>query len=141
MAEPVRALREASDELLRDLEALSVLEDDKRQVPPGDPRLVDLAAQIESIAARVLITSGRQRELTEEIQEAAEVGSSPIPAAPIDDIPRPISAILSDWRDAERRLEAADAGTAEHREAEVLVDQLRDEYRRAHEAARREKPA
>lgn len=140
MAEPVRALRETSDKLLRDLEALSVLEDDKRQIAPGDPRLVDLAAQIESIAARVLVTSGRQRELTEEIQETAEAGASPASNLPIDDVPRSISAILSDWRDAERRLEAAEAGTAEAREAEVLVDQLRDEYRSAHEAARRQKP-
>jgi hypothetical protein len=140
MPEPVRTLRETSDELMRDLEALAVLEDDKRQIPPGDPRLVDLAAQIESIAARVLITSSHQRELTEQIQEAAEKGSQPIPTAPIDDMPRPISAILSDWRDAERRLAAAEAGTAEEREAEVLVDRLRDEYRQAHEAARLQKP-
>ena len=140
MAEPVRALRETSDELLRDLEALSVLEEDKRQVSPGDPRLVDLAAQIESIAARVLVTSGRQRELTEEIQEAAETGSPPASNPPIDDVLRPIAAILSDWRDAERRLEAADPGTAEAREAEVLVEMLRDEYRVAHEAARGQKP-
>ena len=52
MAEPVRALRETSDELLRDLEALSVLEEDKRQVSPGDPRLVDLAAQIGRASCR-----------------------------------------------------------------------------------------
>jgi hypothetical protein len=138
MAEPLRALRDASDELLRDLEALSVLEDDKRQIPPGDPRLVDLAEQIESIAARVLVTSGRQRELTEEIQETAEAGSGPATAKTIDDTSRPISAILSDWRDAERRLESAEAGTAEAREAEVIVDKLREEYREAHEAARRQ---
>jgi hypothetical protein len=140
MAEPLRALRDASDELLRDLEALSVLEDEKRQLPPGDPRLVDLAEQIESIAARVLITSGRQRELTEELQETAEAGSGPATTKTIDDTQRPISAILSDWRDAERRLESAEAGTAEAREAEVHVDRLREEYREAHEAARRQNP-
>jgi hypothetical protein len=140
MVEPVHALREASDELLRDLEALSVLEEDKRQVAAGDPRLIDLAAQIESIAARVLITSGRQRELTQEIQEAAEIGASSAPGTTIDETPRAISAILSDWRDAERRLEAAEVGTAAAREAEVIVDRLKEEYRRAHEAARRQNP-
>lgn len=140
MAEPLRALRDASDELLRDLEALSVLEDEKRQTPPGDPHLVDLAERIESIAARVLITSGRQRELTEELHETADAASGPATAKTIDDMQRPISAILSDWRDAERRLESAEAGTAEAREAEVLVDRLREEYREAHEAARRQNP-
>lgn len=139
MPETGRALRETSDELLRDLEALSVLEDEKRQVAPGDPRIIDLATQIERIAGRVLVTSGRQRELTERIQGEAEEGSS-VPNRSIDDTPRPISAILSDWRDAERRLEVAREGTAEAREAEVLVDRLRDEYRRAHEAAMRQNP-
>ena len=42
------ALRRTSDALLRDLEALVSLEEEKRGVEPGDPRLVDLAAQIES---------------------------------------------------------------------------------------------
>lgn len=131
------ALREASDALLRDLEALSVLEDEKRQIAPGDPRLVDLAGQIEQIATRVLVASGRQRVLTERIHGAAEAGSPSAPDASIDDTPRPIAAILSDWRDAERRLEAAEPGTAEAREAEILVERLRDEYRTAHEAASR----
>lgn len=140
MVDTARALREVSDALLRDLEALSVLEDEKRQIQPGDPRLVDLAAQIESIAGRVLLTSGRERALTEKIQQAAETGEAPIPDTPIDETARPISAILSDWRNAERRLEAAAEGTAEFREAEVLVERLRDEYRKAHEAASRHKP-
>jgi hypothetical protein len=140
MVDTGRALREASDALLRDLEALSVLEDEKRAVQPGDPRLVDLAAQIEVVAGRVLLTSGRERALTEQIQQAAETGMAPVPDESIDDTPRAISAILSDWRDAERRLEAAADGTAEARAAEILVDQLREEYRKAHEAARRDKP-
>jgi hypothetical protein len=139
MPEAGRALREASDALLRDLEALSVLEEEKREVTPGDPRLIDLAAQIEAIAARVLITSARQHELTEQIQEAAENGSASAPIASIDDTPRAISAILNEWRDAERRLEAASPGTAEAREAEVIVERLRDEYRKSHEAATRNK--
>lgn len=140
MPETGRALREASDELLRDLEALSVLEDDKRQVAPGDPRLVELAAQIEQIAGRVLVTSARQRDLSEQIHEAAEAGPPSAADKPIEDIDRPISAILSDWRNADRRLEAAGSGTAEAREAEVQIARLREEYRKAHEAARRQKP-
>ncbi len=138
MPETGRALRETSDELLRDLEALSILEEEKRQIPPGDPRIVDLATQIESIAERVLKASGRQRELTEKIQDAAETGVGTVPDESIDDTPRSISAILGEWREAERRLEAAEPGTAEAREAEILVDHLREDYRRAHEAARRQ---
>jgi hypothetical protein len=141
MPETGRALRDTSDALIRDLEALSTLEDEKRQTAPDDPRFVDLATRIESIAMRVLVASGRQRELTEELHRIADDETS-VASAPesIEDTPRPISAILSDWRDAERRLEATEAGSAEEREVEVLVEQLRDEYRKAHEAARREGP-
>jgi hypothetical protein len=140
MPETGRALRDTSDQLVRDLEALSTLEDEKRQLSPDDERFVDLATRIESIAVRVLVASGRQRELTEKIHRMADEGSPGAPAEPIEEIARPISAILADWRDAERRLQGTEPGSAEEREVEVLVEQLRDEYRRAHEAARRENP-
>jgi hypothetical protein len=139
MPETGRALRDTSDQLVRDLEALSTLEEEKRQVSPDDERFVDLATQIESIAMRVLVASGRQRELTEEIHRAADEGSGG-PTESIEQTARPISAILSDWREAERRLEGAEPGSAEEREVQVLVEQLREEYRKAHEAARRENP-
>jgi hypothetical protein len=138
MPETGRALRDTSDELIRDLEALSTLEDEKRQIAPDDPRFVDLATRIESIAGRVLVVSGRQRELTEEMHRIADEGSASSVPDSIEDTPRPISAILADWRDAERRLEGTEAGSAEEREVEILVEQLRDEYRAAHEAATRE---
>jgi gamma-glutamyl:cysteine ligase YbdK (ATP-grasp superfamily) len=140
MPETGRALRDTSDQLVRDLEALSTLEEEKRQLSPDDDRFVDLAARIESIALRVLVASGRQRELTEQIHRAADEGMPSAPTESIEDTARPISAILSDWREAERRLESAEPDSAEQREVEVLVEQLREEYRQAHEAARRENP-
>ena len=138
MPETARALREASDALIRDLDALAVLEDEKRQIVPGNPRLMDLAEQIEMVASRVLATSARQRELTEEVQDLASTGAPSAPGKTIEQTVRPIAEILADWREAERRAEAAEEGSAEAREAEVLVDLLRDEYRRAHEQARRQ---
>jgi hypothetical protein len=140
MPETGRALREASDALIRDLDALAALEDEKRQIVPGDPRLVDLAERIESIASRVLVTSARQRELTEEVQDLASTGSPSAPVKTIEQTARPIGEILADWRKAERRAESAEEGSAEAREAQVVVDHLRDEYRRAHEDARRQGP-
>ena len=67
------ALRSTSDALLRDLEVLGTLEDEKRTIEFGDPRLVDLAAQIEEIAHRVLTGSVRQRHLTEVASEQVEL--------------------------------------------------------------------
>jgi hypothetical protein len=131
-----QALRETSDALLRDLDVLSAIEEEKRSLEPGDPRLVDLAKRIEEIAGRVLVGSVRQRNLTEVANHAVETGSPAAPEAPIEDINRPIQAILSEWREAERRLTAARPGSADEAEARDLVVRLRDEYRRAHEAVR-----
>lgn len=136
MGDTGQALRATSDALLRDLEVLSTIEEEKRLLEPGDPRLVQLAARIEEIAQRVLVGSVRQRQLTEVVITQVETGSPDAPDAPIEATPRPMQAILSDWRDAERRAAAAAAGSAEAAEAEALVSRLRDEYRRAHEAAR-----
>jgi hypothetical protein len=136
MGDTGQALRETSDALLRDLDVLSTIEEEKRSLEPGDPRLVNLAARIEEIAQRVLVGSVRQRQLTEVVVAQVETGSPEAPAAPIEDTPRPMQSILADWRDAERRAAAATPGSAEAAEAEALVTRLRDEYRKAHQAAR-----
>jgi hypothetical protein len=137
MAETSQALREASDALLRDLEALGELEEEKRTLPAGHPQTVDLSRQIEKIAGRVLARTTRQRSLTTELQEQAEAGGSGAPELSINETPRPIATILDEWRKAERRMQVADPGSAEHAEATILVEQLRSEYARAHDDARR----
>ena len=136
MGKSGQALRKTSDALLRDLEVLSTIEEEKRSLEPGDPRLVELANRIEVIAQRVLVGSVRQRQLTEVVNGQVEAGSPDAPSGTIEDTPRPIAEILTQWREAERRVEAALAGSGEAAEAEALVERLRDEYRRAHEAAR-----
>lgn len=131
------ALRRTSDELLRDLEALLQLEEEKRTIDPGDPRLVDLAARIELIAKRVLASSTSQRAQTQLINELSEAGSPAAPELTIDETPRSMEAILAAWRQAERQLDAAEPGSADETEAQLLIDQLREEYRRAHDEATR----
>ncbi len=131
------ALRETSDALLRDLDVLVAIEEEKRQLEPGDARLVELAARIEEIAQRVLHGTVRQRKLTEVIHAQVAAGAPDAPATAIDDTPRSIQAILAEWREAERRAASAEPGSAEAAEADALVTRLREEYRRAHDAARR----
>jgi hypothetical protein len=131
-----QSLRQTSDALLRDLDVLSTIEAEKRSLEPGDPRLVQLATRIEEIAQRVLVGSVRQRHLTEVVNTQVETGSPDAPDEPIKDTPRPIPAVLAEWREAERRMEASVPGSPEAAEAEALVDRLREEYRRAHEAAK-----
>jgi hypothetical protein len=140
MTETGEALRVTSDALMRDLEVLSTLEEEKRSISPGDPRLIDLAERIESIANRILGQTVKQRELTERIdalRDAAADGADGAPGLAIDQTPRSIAVILAEWRDAERRLAAAEADSAEAKEARILVDSLRTEYGKAHDEARR----
>ncbi|HET9520478.1 MAG TPA: hypothetical protein VFO73_05470 [Candidatus Limnocylindrales bacterium] len=136
MTETGDALRATSDELLRDLEVLSALEDEKRTIEPGDPRLVELAERIESIASRILGSSTKQRELTEQIHDQSTARSAASAGAAIDDTPRPIADILAAWREAERTLAAAEPGSVDAAEAGLQVESLRAEYRRAHDARR-----
>lgn len=136
MVDASSELRTTSDMLLLDLQALGDLEEQKRSTPHGDDRLVDLAARIEEIAHRVLATSRRQRELTVEVTDAAVAGD--VDASATIETLRASSAILSDWREAERAAQEAAPGSIEQREADALVDRFRDEYRRAFDAARKD---
>jgi hypothetical protein len=128
-------LRTTSDLLLLDLEALGDLEEQKRQTPHGDPKLADLAARIEEIASRVLSSSRRQRELTEVVLEQAETGAVE-PTNTIEAM-RSVTAILTDWREAERAARDAPEGSRERADAAAMVDRFREDYRQAFEAARK----
>jgi hypothetical protein len=129
-ADAGRRLRAASDALLRDLDALASYEEEKRTLEPQDPRRVELSEKIQALAGRLLESSAAQRRLTVGIQQDAETAAVSVP---IDETPRSIAAILESWRDAERRLAAAEPGSVE---AEVATDEIarfRDEYRRTYE--------
>ncbi len=132
------ALRANSDALLRDLDALGSLEEQKRTLSPSDPQMLALAGRIEEIAQRLLAGSSNQRELAEEIVGSAALGG---PAPAIDDTPRSIQSILADWRAAERTLAAAQPGSPAALEAQALVETSKAAYRRAASAASREQSA
>jgi hypothetical protein len=133
-----RALRATSDNLLRDLDVLLSIEEEKRSLEPDDPRLVELAHRVDEIAHRVLGGTGRQRRLTEIAREQIESGAADAPETSIAETPRSLQAILTEWRDAERRAAAAPPGSVDAVEAEALVRRLREEYREAQEASRGE---
>jgi hypothetical protein len=125
-------LRATSDALLRDLEALGALEDEKRSVLPSDPRLTELAARIHEIAARVLARSAHQQELTKLVAADPEA----VEDLPIEDVDRSPAAILAEWRSAEQRAAVVDQASPEAEELRILADRLREEYRAAFERRR-----
>jgi hypothetical protein len=131
-------LRATSDALLRDLEALTALEDEKRTIPISDPRLIDLARRIHEIAGRVLQRTADQHALTQRsAQNASDAQAATPPRTidpPIDDVVRSPAAILAEWRAAEQRAAVIDPSSPEAAELRILADRLREEYRAAFEA-------
>jgi hypothetical protein len=126
-----KALRATSDALMRDLAALSGLEAEKRTLSLDDPRLVEIAREVEAIAARILSGSRRQSALARE-------GVGPNEgAASINDVSRPIAAILAEWREVERQAADATPGSAQAAQLEVIATRLREEYREAFDRASR----
>jgi len=126
-------LRSSSDEMLRTLEQLERLEREKRLEEPGTPRFVDLATEVERLAALIFKQTGRQQQLAEVSHAAARRGAD---LTPIEAIVthRDVSAILADWRDAERRMASSSIDSAEHGKAAADVRRLREEYHQAHKA-------
>jgi len=126
-------LRSVSDEMLRTLEQLQHLESEKRSESPGTPRFLKLAREIEKLAAMMFAQTSEQQSLAEQSHAAARAGAE---IAAIEEVTaaRDVSVILSEWRDAERRLASTAIETADHAKASGDVRRLRDEYQRAYNA-------
>jgi hypothetical protein len=125
-------IRATSDSLLDDLESLRRLEEEKRDVPLNTPRFHELAAKIEEISRAVMSRTERQRELGLEVARSSTT---------INETPREMSAILAEWREAERRLADAEPGSPEEARARADVERCRDEYREASDPSRQAAPA
>ncbi len=131
-------LRTTSDTLLRTLDRMHELEEQKRAIPSGGEEFLRLAREIDVLALQVLRQTERQESIAETTIERRKAGGGlgrPIAAIPPE--PRALHVILSDWREAERRLAAARQGTPEEAEAASAVQRFRDEYRIAHEAVQK----
>lgn len=136
MSEAGNALRATSDALMRDLADLQALEEEKRHLEPGSPRLVRLAEEIEALAVRVMGSSMRQRRISQQVEAMVDEGAPDAPDTSIAETPREIHVVLAEWRDTERQLAEAVPGSPEADVAERTIERLRREYRQAHEAAR-----
>lgn len=134
------ALRATSDTLLANLEELAALEHEKRTVKPGDPRLVELAEQIERLAVLVLSGSTEERVLTQDAAVEVATQGPTAPSRAIEEVqPREPNEILKDWREAERRAAEVAPGSPEAAVLATELERIRFEYRRAHERLSRRK--
>ena len=129
MPDARRDLRATSDALRRDLDALASLEDEKRRLALDDPHATELAHQIEEIAERVLGRTSVETDLTKAVRTSGATGT-------IETTRRPAADILTEWRELERRNDAAEPASAEAAELAVLLNRVREEYRAAVDASR-----
>lgn len=121
MTDPREQIQATSDALLQDLDLLERLELEKRATATTDNRFTELAARVEELATRVLARTAEQRELATRAVEQAVAS----PATT-----RPTSAILADWREAERQAAGLPPGPAQA-DARRRAEELREEYREA----------
>ncbi|HET7026644.1 MAG TPA: hypothetical protein VFI28_03020 [Candidatus Limnocylindrales bacterium] len=131
-------LRETSDRVLEQLTRLAELETAKRQATPGTAAFVELSRSVEAIAAALLGSAREQTDLantTRDLLEAAVPGRPTTPIAEVQPSREP-SAILAEWRDAERRIAELEPGSPALEDIRRTIETLRDEYRRAFEARR-----
>jgi hypothetical protein len=135
-------LRQASDTLMERLDRLYELESRKRELSPERPEFIRLAREIEDLARALLFSSGQEVELAEAVHADVKAGDATADVSIRDTPPkRDAVGVLAEWRAAERRLQAARAGSADEDEARREVERLRIEYRQITAPTPPENPA
>lgn len=125
-------LRNASDRMLRTLDQLAALENEKRTLKPDSERFQRLAREVERLAADVFAQTHAQRDIGERAKVVMDRIGAEVPPIEGATATRDLQLILNEWRDAERRLAAASPDSAEHAAAAAEVGHLRSEYHRAY---------
>ena len=127
-------LRAASDAILLLVDEVDQLERHKRGVIPGEPRFAELATAVRQAADKL---SEFTREEETWAKAADMVAGDQLTSIAETTNARPLSEILSRWREVERQLHEAAPGSEE---AENLFDEfskIRDEYMAAFRARHR----
>jgi uncharacterized damage-inducible protein DinB len=122
-------LRAASDGIQLISQQLHALEEQKRSVEPNDPRFVQLAGLVRTVAAELLELASAEEAFANELSQAGA------DLEPIEQVPprQHLKEILEEWRAVERELALAPPSSAEARALVERFEQLRGEYARASE--------
>lgn len=134
LTDEMAILRATSDQLVLAIAETDARERRKRGMRPGEPAFLELARAVR-IAAEVVVELSRQEERTaREIARESTTGALP----PIEAMApaRELASILEQWRAVEKRLVAAESGSAEAEELMAEFERLRDSYAQALEARR-----
>jgi hypothetical protein len=74
VTDAMQDLRSTADDLAADAERLRQIEELKGSMAPDDPALVDLAEEAERLARHMAAKASAERELAEEVADAADDG-------------------------------------------------------------------
>jgi hypothetical protein len=132
-----RDLRATSNAFLHELGRLHDLEVKKRQIEPGTEEFSAIAREVETLANELMNVSAQQTELALKAEVHGPDGDGTLDLSPIESVApiRQVHEVLADWRDAERRLQDAEQASPDFISIRAEVVRLREEYRRAVEAA------
>lgn len=112
------------------IDELRELEMAKQRVQYGSAEFIRLAREAEQRSRVVFRWAGMQLQMAEAAGGAVQRGeASPEPLLNVQ--PRPLDRILSNWREAQIRLEIAPPGSPEATAAADEVERLREEFRAA----------
>lgn len=117
-----------ADQMLEWIGVLEGAEQAKHQMPLGSPEFVAKAAEVEQVSRLVFRWSQLQLQVAQEaaVRRARGelTGSQPL----TDFRPRALDIVLTQWREAQLRLEVAPPGSPEARKAADDIERLREEY-------------
>ena len=134
LTDEMAILRATSDQLVLAIAETDARERRKRGMRPADPSFLELARAVR-IAAEVVVELSRQEERTA-LEIARESTSGALPPIEAMRPARELANVLDEWRAVEKRLVAAQSGSAEAEELMAEFERLRDRYAQALEARR-----
>jgi hypothetical protein len=124
-------LRRVSDSILEGVDRLRALEQEKRTLPVGSPRFLDIAQEVEELAREILRKSELEEHLGQRNAERQARGPGSVEHRTIDETPPPRDRglVLEEWAAAERRVAGMDPDSPGAEEARAEARRLRDEWR------------
>jgi hypothetical protein len=134
LADEMAVLRAASDQLKMAITEVDARERRKRGMRPGEPAFLELARAVRVAAEAVLELARREERTALEIERESPDALLP----PIERMTpaKELAHILDRWRDVEKRLVDAEAGSPEAEELMTEFERLRDAYAAALDARR-----
>jgi hypothetical protein len=125
-------LRAESDAIMGMVATLREIENKKRHSPPGSEEFLWYAERVEELSHVVADLSERETEMAKRAARApGRSGATLAETEPPPSVPH----LLDEWRAAERRLSLVDPTSDEAKELGREIGRLREQYRKAIDAA------